>query len=490
MTRAAWAVLALACVAGVWLRLDHCSAAIEAGGRGINTSWYAGQAVKHFREFGFAATSGVPVLQGWPGTLDECVRYVSHPAPMTWLWWLGASVPGLPDELGLRLFPLLANLLTLPLCFFALRKHATPLAAATGTLVWATLPMSAYYGSIPSGESLLLPWLLLVWILHARWRAGVGRFAVLATVFALGCCLDWAFYWAAPALAAAAWAQGSFRTQTRALLTLLLLGVGAFGLYLVHMSWALGGTQEFSAQLQAALGAQRPAEAGLAAFLVAQWGFLRDLYGLPALVLAVLCLGTLSVPHGRRFAPFALFSGVVALLHVGLFHRHALDHDFWSIPLCLFFAIAGASLVDVVLERHRLVVVLLVIVCVGLPGALSTLALMEGRATDEFRRDIEALPSLQDENSVALVAPFWIQQVYYAQAHVFPAVDTVEEAQFYAAAYARVYAGAAHRPSLMAVLPPGAQKSADLQRLQDWLASLGIVPRREGLWDVWFLPGR
>ena len=489
MSRAALAVLALACVTGALLRMDHCTAAVENGGRGINTSWYAGQMVKHFREYGFVATGGVPVAQSWPGTLQESVRYVSHPAPMTWLWWLGASVPAIPEELGLRLVPLLANLLTLPLCFFALRRQASALAAAVGTLVWATLPMSAYYGSIPSGEALLLPWLLLLWVLHARWRAGVGSAVVLATVFGLGCCIDWAFYWAAPALGVAALLQGSFRAQFKLLLTLLLSGVAAFGLYVLHMSLVAGGFEQFTQQLQSALGVERAVQADLVGFLEAQWSFLRALYGVPALALLALGLLAVSTQRGRRFAPFAAFGATVALLHVGLFHRHAFDHDFWSIPLCLCVAMAGAALVDVVLERHRLAVAVLVALAVALPGAFATHALTRARSTAAFRDEVAALPRLHDENTVALVAPFWIQQVFYARAHVFPTVDTVEKAQAMAATYARVYAQTAKRPALMALTPVGETQNAELQRLRGWYASLGIQPQIYGAFEVWYLPG-
>lgn len=481
MTRGPLTLLLLAVVIGGWLRWEHVWEAGESGARGINTTWYAMQSVRHFEEHGFVATRGVPVLQSWPGTLDECVRYVSHPAPMTWLWWLGTQLCAGDAEAGVKLFPLLANLLSIWLCWLVLRDLAAPLAAAAGTLIFATLPMCTYYGSMPSGEALLLPLLWLCWRAWRRWSTGASGAWPLVLLFFGACCWDWACYWIAPALAAVAVIQGAWQRSWRVLLMLVLAGCCAFALFVLHMSWAVGGLDAFLAQLRAASGLVQE-HAGPAA-LSAQSEFALQLYGWPALLL--LGAGLLAVRRGSALLPLLVFAGGVATLHTLVFLRHASDHDFWTLALSPAFAVAAAALVERCASRFALPLLLL---SISMAGALRAHQLSTERRAPHFAAEVAQITQLSEPDTVALVSPFWIQQIAFARAHVFPTVDSVGKAQAFAAMYARLYSQSPRRPALMAILPSGLLRG-ELLRLREWYQSLGITPQQRGRHELWFLPG-
>ncbi len=485
--RPAVLLLVLALAAGMVLRCSGFDAPFENGSRGINGSWYAGQAARHFDAFGFGATRGVPRLASFPGTLEDSVLYVTHPAPLSWLLWAGSQV--LPGEMGLRLVPLLAALLSLPLCWWMLRRHASPLAAAAGTLVWATLPMASWFGSIPSGESLLLPWLFGFWMLAERWLQG-GRPHTLAAFFFLGACLDWSFYWAGPALAVVVLLRGAFRAQWKVLLLLAAMGTLALALTLVHLAWASGGCASFRAHLTGVLGTGLHGPDAVSDLMGSLMRHVLAVHGWPSIfVLAGLFAGALfCVRRVVTLRASFIFFAVVALLHTSVFARHAAIHEFWTMPACGLFACAAAMLVDACSTARARAAVALLMLAAASVLALRSQALSAEMATAEHRERVAAIPELGEEHCIALVEPFWIQEVWYARAHVWPKVDSEAQLLRMSDAYARIYAGSSARPSIVIVLERG-RSDASALGLRRAVNALGLAPVARGAFDVYRIPG-
>lgn len=487
MTRPAVLLLVLALAGGAALRCTGFDAPFENGSRGINGSWYAGQAARHFDESGFGATRGVPRLGSFPGTLEASVLYVTHPAPLSWLFWAGSQV--LPGEAGIRLVPLLAALLGLPLCWWMLRRHASPLAAAAGTLVFAALPMASFFGSIPSGESLLLPWLFVFWMLAERWLQG-GRPHALVLAFLGGALLDWSFYWAVPALAVVVLLRGEFRARWRVLLALGATGTVAVVLITLHLAWVCGGFAEFRTQIAGVLGTGLHGPETVGDLLTSIARHVLAVHGWPSLfVLTGLLAGAaLSARKvGVLRAPLIFFA-LVATLHSVVFARHAAIHEFWTMSASGLFACAAAMLVDSCsVPRTRILVVLLVLGAAGVL-ALRSRALDAETGTTEHRERVAAIPELGEANCIALVEPFWIQEVWYARAHVWPRMETDAQFHLMRDTYARIYADASRRPSIVIILERAraGEAAAGLRRAVN---ALGIAPVQRGAFDVYRIPG-
>jgi hypothetical protein len=479
-------LLLLALLLGAALRCRGFGDAFEDGARGINGSWYAGQGARHFEEFGFAVTRGVPWIASFPNTLEGGIPYVTHPAPMSWVFWLGTKL--MEGERGIRLFPLLAALLSLPLCWWMLRRHATPLAAAVGVAVFAALPLTAYFGSIPSGEAFLLPWLFLFWMSAERWMRGASARG-LVLLFVVGALLDWAFYWAVPALGMVTLVQGTWRKHWRVLLALFGVGCACVALTMLHMAWALGDFETLRAQWGAVVDAGVRTEDASGVFK-AMGEHVLSVHGQVGVAVLVL-LSVVPLIWRRGLTNLRgpmLFFVVVGVLHTLVFARHAAVHDFWLMSCMGLFACAAAALVDVADGRAmRLSLVLLVLGCAGFLGA-RTWRLGNERATTLHRERVASIPELAEEHCLALVEPFWIQEVWYSRAHVWPQLNTASALQLMEHTYATLYAQAKQRPSIVIVLERG-RSDPEALALRRRIAELGVPAVARGPYDVYRLPG-
>ena len=134
--------------------------------------------------------------------------YGHHP-PGTALLVAGAfALAGADDPWVARLVPIAFHLGTLWLTVELLGAVVTPGAALAGGFVFATVPMSAYFGRMVNYEAPCLFAVMLQLTGYAAWRCrrARGGLARCAVGIALGGLVDWpAFFFAAAIVAAEAW---------------------------------------------------------------------------------------------------------------------------------------------------------------------------------------------------------------------------------------------------------------------------------------------
>ncbi len=380
----AWlVVLALAALAGVWLRLDQFTAQVL-----IDDEWH----VVH------------QVLQHAPGAMFLDFGYADYSIPLGILAWYEARWWGL-SEVMLRL-PMLvcgiAVLLVFPLYV------APRVSRATSTLfavLLAISPLLIVYSRLARPYAITL---LLGWIAHAAFhhyhRARTGRTAAGATYAATATLATWLHPLLAPfVLAPLVWGMGAIHrrapTERRAALRRLLLLAGATGVMIA--AFILPPLLANPQSLAAKSGTDIP---GIATLVGAWYAWL----GTSSTIAVALCVAFAAwgAPDMWRALPEARTGALgVALTLVAVL----LSRPMWSfnplalaryllpfLPLLLLFVAAGAARL-----AHR----------VGAPGSVparTAFAVVLALPVAALAVDSPLAPMLRQPNTQALDSLYYI----------------------------------------------------------------------------------
>ncbi|MBI3462386.1 MAG: glycosyltransferase family 39 protein [Planctomycetes bacterium] len=282
---------------------------------------------------GLAATRGG--AQHWT-TFDGPTRapefYSTHPPLFCWLCGLTQWLLGI-RPFAVRLAPAMSQLASLVPLFLIGRRLFGPLPAAWGTLVYALLPMTAYFGYFVCYESTCNFFILLAVYCYVRinqdgWSSGLVG-ALCAGLLA-GMWTDWPAYFAAMGIGLDWFLTRRGWSRLRCVVP---WGVGlvSFALFLGFI-YQLGGSG--AGGMGSLFNALRnrtgisPDESyslcDLAKFLAEEN---VKLYG-PGLLL-LLSGGALALRSGHTARPILVLLGV-AVLHVALFSFGAMTHEFWT----------------------------------------------------------------------------------------------------------------------------------------------------------------
>jgi hypothetical protein len=383
----ALAVLALLVAAALGaLDLD---APWENGLRGAIGSAYAHRFVQHHVELGLATTRGAPVLYVDPLPPGKLFIYGSHPMtyPLLLLpaaWLLGAT------ELAVRLGALLLWLPAVLLLWRVLRRLLVPPAAGAGALLFASLPMAAYFGPMVNPYGALVSALLLAALLalRAMERPTRGRRVALAAAAAACALLDWPGVFVVPQVLLLALARRERDAWRLALVTAAGLAVGLL-LVLLQSAVAQGSLARALSEWLGQFGGTQATDAS--GWLPAQAAFVWSWCG-PA-VLGLAGLGAiLALVRGgdvrqRLLASLALL--LPGLLNVLAFRRHAVVHDFWALFAMPGLALLAALPFEALLARGwtRVRVAVAAAACLLVVGSNGATVLAQVRAarTTEFR---------------------------------------------------------------------------------------------------------
>lgn len=213
------------------------------------------------------------------------------------------------------------------------------------TVLFAALPMFAYYSIVTCLQVTALVGTLAGLLFYLRWRdSGSGKdYAGLLAAILFSCLCSWAGYYLAPALLLAQFRSG--QPRTRRVAALLGWNVAVFGLYLLWL-WIASPPDLDPIRKLLGAGLDRASMGGVSPFRYVL-GEARELAMMMTVPVVGLALGwTLSL---LRRPPTRDDRLIAALALLGLdevvFARLAAQHEYFSYPLVIFFALAaGAAL--------------------------------------------------------------------------------------------------------------------------------------------------
>jgi len=364
-------------------------------------------------DLGLARTGGHDVFHV-PRT-GETFFYGHHP-PGPSLVLAGAfALAGTDTPAVARTAAILFHLASLTLMVLLLRVHLPPALALLGGVLFATVPMSAFFGRMVNYEPFCLTGVLLMLLGYARYRSGRGRTG--AVLVGLGILLaglvDWpAFFFAAAlGLSEAAAALRGDRDGWRVFVAIGALATGVLVLDLAHLALASGSLQT----LLGVLGdTQSSVVATPASLLDAELAHGRRYFGRAALIASASVALTLGLRRGplvatldalaypRVLARWLGASGLAATAYVLAAPSWAIVHAYWSFYLLPFVVTSLVLVLAALAERAArggrtgLVATLVTLVMVGdvANTAVRTLVRRHGspepfaiERTRELRRD-------------------------------------------------------------------------------------------------------
>jgi len=281
---------------------------------------------------GLSATRGG--AQHWTsfeGAIRQPEFYSTHPPLLPWLCGLSQWLLGM-QPFAVRIIPTIGQLVSLIPLFLLGRRLFGAHAAAWGTLLYALLPMCAYFGFAVCYESLnnmFILWAvyLYVHISDAGWTWGKASLLVLSLL--AGMWTDWPAYFTAMGIGVDWFFTERGWRRLRAAVP-WGTGLASFALFVAFI-FQLGGTG--SGGLGSLFNAFRnrtginPDEsyslADFAAFLARQN---LELYGLGLVFL----VGGLWAMRDHRGLRPVLVLWATATLHVAAFSYGAMTHEYWT----------------------------------------------------------------------------------------------------------------------------------------------------------------
>lgn len=292
--------------------------------------------------------------------------YAHHPSATSLVLATAFRLAGSADPAVARATVIGFQLASLALFVALLRLHFPARIALLGGAIFATLPMSSYFGRMVNYEPLCLTAVLLQLYGYARLRAHGSRLgaACLALGIVLGGLVDWpAFFFAAAIGGTEAWAavRGD-RTGGPRFAWIAALATATLAIDLAHLALAAGSLRGI---FEAALSERPTAPATIASFLAAEREHGLAYLGRSALVASVLLAVALATGRGplasvRREAahPEVLSqwlgaAGIAAVSYLLAAPSWAIVHAYWGFYSLPFVATGLALLVVVLTERIR-----------------------------------------------------------------------------------------------------------------------------------------
>jgi hypothetical protein len=294
------------------------------------------------------------------------------------------------------------QLASLTLLLALLELHFPPALVLFGGFVFATVPMSAYFGRMVNYEALCLTGVMLQLYGYARHRITGSRadFALLALGIAFGGVVDWpAFFFAAMlALVEGLAALRGERAARRRCLAIALVAGAVFLFDLAHLAFASGSL----AALIAVVGSKQPdAVVTVGSFLSHEWAHGRHYFGRGAVLAGLLLAGALCFPRAplgaalrsaaepRTLARWLAASGLAAAAYALAAPSWAIIHAYWNFYFLPYVVTAVVLLAATAFERWRsgahgarLAALLLVALLLDL-GITSVKTLVERHTTPE-----------------------------------------------------------------------------------------------------------
>lgn len=313
---------------------------------------------KHARnhlKFGLSKTYGLKLDVSGPSLEpygDQRRYFYSNHPPLPALLMAGAFALAGVHEAVFRIVLILFSVASVVLFRRIAARLLPPPGDRAATVIFAALPMFAYYSIVTALQVTALTFILSAILFYLRWRDGGGKgdyLGLLASI-ALACSCAWCGYYVALVLAAAHVRAGLPRT--RAVLSLGFWNVAIFCLYLLHL-WIASppDLDPIRKLLSAGLDRATPADLSWFGYLLGEGRKLALLMTVPALVLAAVGLGGLRratlTPNERLIAALCLLG-----LDEAIFARLASQHEYFSYPLVVFVALAaGLGVVRIASRR-------------------------------------------------------------------------------------------------------------------------------------------
>jgi hypothetical protein len=248
---------------------------------------------------------------------------------------------------------LVASLAAMVLLFLLLIELAVPPPlAALSVGVALSVPMFVEYGTMLDTLMLGLPFAVAYLLVWQRSLDGRANAWALGSVAALSVLTAWED---ALLVAVTLLITLVVRRGRAALGTIVAAGAGlvaglvATALWLV---WVNDGLTHIIDQ-----GLERSSGGGplsVGDYFDRQFTWLRDLYGIPAVILLV--AGLVAALALSRFRPVAVAAATTSLVYAGAFRQGSWQHDYWNYWLLITLTLAAGALAFVVARARRALV--------------------------------------------------------------------------------------------------------------------------------------
>lgn len=308
-----------------------------------NGAFFTSLALSHER-LGLAETRGHGLFYN-PHT-GERIIYAHHPPGAVLLLAAAFSLTRSASPAVARSLSAGFQLGSLWMFLILLRKIAGPEQALAGGLLFAVLPMGAYFGRMVNFEPFALFGVMLqlgAWVSERRNPSRRARM-LLSLGIVLGGFFDWsALFFTGAILAVELWQWRKFRDNLALLDTIFLSAMLVIAIDLLHLWYAGHGSLSAVRQL-AEVGSIAPGRANFSVgrFCEGQVDNYRRYFSLSGLAASLLCAGALAFPRnalgekflgacsdplGRQFLAVTLFA---ASLYVLAAPRWAKIHSYWQ----------------------------------------------------------------------------------------------------------------------------------------------------------------
>jgi hypothetical protein len=303
-----------------------------------------GKHARNHLKFGLSKTFGLKLDVSGPSLVpyEDYRRYFysNHP-PLPVLIMAGSFVMFGVSEATYRVTLILFSAVAVLL----FRRIAARLVPAphdrTATVIFAALPMFAYYSIVTCLQVTALVGILAGVLFYLRWRddGGTGPYLGILISTGLACYCAWPGYYLAPALAAAHLRSG--QPRTRAVLALLGWNVVVFGLYLFHL-WIASPPDLDPIRKLLSAGTDRASLQGirLLPYMLGECRELALMITVPVIGLAAVGLIPMfrkGVSRDHRLVASIAILGMDEIV----FARLASQHEYYSYFLVVFFALAA-----------------------------------------------------------------------------------------------------------------------------------------------------
>jgi hypothetical protein len=374
-----------------------------------------GQIAKNYVQFGYLGTLLGPVTNFEPHP-EQFTYYLHHPILFNILLSLPMHFLG-TAEWVVRLLPILSSLVGIFLLFLLVRMLWGTERALAASAFMAVAPMCAFFGRMPNEETLALTVIIGIALLYLRAmrRADHKLGASFYSLLIAGLFTAWPVYYTAGFLALHLFFSRRRHEADRGrALTLLLLAVAAFGVFLLHgqvLTGHLGGNLPLIFLERAGAVTDLMAKGSYAKVIPAWFVsyFTPVMIILTGIFLADTLVRKAERPRGGGTILFGLY--LIAITHIIIFREGAQRHEFWlyyfAAPLAITSSLGFFSLIR--LARARVVMIVLSLAVWGTFLAMSFTRTISVFAVDKFE-DIPELgrwlqSAMKEDEELLVVGP-------------------------------------------------------------------------------------
>jgi len=291
--------------------------------------------------------------------------FYSHHPPATSLVLAGAfALVGSDAPWVARVVAVAFHLASLALFVALLRIHLPPALALCGGVLFATVPMSAYFGRMVNYEVLCLTGVLLQLFGYARWKTGRARsgLGLLALGILFGGLIDWPAFFVAVALGLAE-ALAALRGERAAWRGFVAIGAVASAVFAVDLTHLVVANGSLRGLLDVLGSKQQGVVVTVASFVEHELAHGRRYFGRAALLSSALVAVALlarraplvatlgAAAHPRVLGRWLGASGVAALAYTLAAPSWAIVHAYWSFYFLPFVVTSLVLVLGALAER-------------------------------------------------------------------------------------------------------------------------------------------